>query len=116
MAALGATRRALRERSSGERHTDGCASFRPCCIAALPQLQSLRAHLARLQTPHLASALCALLLTLRFFVGHIEPRLAALGVMIYALVIYQLRAKAIRTRTSQPYDDRLGPVRSRGGR
>jgi hypothetical protein len=34
----------------------------------------------------------------------------ALGVMIYALVVYQLRARSIRLRTGAPYDDRLGPV------
>jgi len=34
----------------------------------------------------------------------------AMGVMIYALVIYQSRARAIRQRTGAPYDDRLGPV------
>jgi hypothetical protein len=34
----------------------------------------------------------------------------AMGVMIYALVIYQSRARAIRKRTGAPYDDRLGPV------
>jgi hypothetical protein len=33
-----------------------------------------------------------------------------MGVMIYALVIYQSRARAIRKRTGAPYDDRLGPV------
>jgi hypothetical protein len=33
-----------------------------------------------------------------------------MGVMVYALVIYQFRAKAIRTRSGAPYDDRLGPV------
>lgn len=33
-----------------------------------------------------------------------------MGVMIYALVIYQYRARAIRQRTGAPYDDRLGPV------
>jgi hypothetical protein len=33
-----------------------------------------------------------------------------MAVMVYALVIYQLRAKAIRLRTGAPYDDRLGPV------
>lgn len=34
----------------------------------------------------------------------------AMGVMLYALVIYQMRARAIRLRTGAPYDDRLGPV------
>jgi len=34
----------------------------------------------------------------------------AMGVMIYALFIYQSRAKAIRQRTGAPYDDRLGPT------
>ncbi|EAL23202.1 hypothetical protein CNBA5460 [Cryptococcus deneoformans B-3501A] len=33
----------------------------------------------------------------------------AMGVMLYALVIYQMRARAIRLRTGAPYDDRLGP-------
>lgn len=33
-----------------------------------------------------------------------------MAVMIYALVIYQMRARAIRLRTGAPYDDRLGPV------
>lgn len=33
-----------------------------------------------------------------------------MGVMVYALVIYQMRARAIRQRTGAPYDDRLGPV------
>lgn len=36
----------------------------------------------------------------------------AMGVMLYALVIYQMRARAIRLRTGAPYDDRLGPVSS----
>lgn len=36
--------------------------------------------------------------------------LIALGVMIYALVVYQLRARSIRLRTGAPYDDRLGPT------
>lgn len=30
--------------------------------------------------------------------------------MIYALVVYQRRAHAIRNRSGAPYDDRLGPV------
>lgn len=34
----------------------------------------------------------------------------AMAVMVYALVIYQMRARAIRLRTGAPYDDRLGPV------
>lgn len=34
----------------------------------------------------------------------------AVGVMIYALTVYQRRARAIRDRTGAPYDDRLGPV------
>ncbi len=34
----------------------------------------------------------------------------AVGVMVYALTIYQLRARAIRLRTGRPYDDRFGPV------
>jgi hypothetical protein len=33
-----------------------------------------------------------------------------MAVMIYALVIYQMRARSIRLRTGAPYDDRLGPV------
>jgi len=33
-----------------------------------------------------------------------------MAVMIYALTIYQLRARSIRLRTGAPYDDRLGPV------
>jgi len=33
-----------------------------------------------------------------------------MGVMIYALIIYQSRARSIRKRTGAPYDDRLGPV------
>jgi hypothetical protein len=33
-----------------------------------------------------------------------------MAVMVYALIIYQMRAKAIRLRTGAPYDDRLGPV------
>lgn len=37
-----------------------------------------------------------------------------MGVMVYALVIYQMRARAIRQRTGAPYDDRLGPVRIPG--
>lgn len=32
--------------------------------------------------------------------------------MLYALTVYQARAKAIRERTGAPYDDRLGPVSS----
>nr|XP_031861999.1 uncharacterized protein CI109_002412 [Kwoniella shandongensis]KAA5529071.1 hypothetical protein CI109_002412 [Kwoniella shandongensis] len=32
-----------------------------------------------------------------------------MAVMIYALVVYQMRARAIRLRTGAPYDDRLGP-------
>ncbi|GHJ87341.1 hypothetical protein NliqN6_3743 [Naganishia liquefaciens] len=36
--------------------------------------------------------------------------LVAMGVMVYALIIYQYRAKAIRTRSGAPYDDRLGPT------
>jgi hypothetical protein len=36
--------------------------------------------------------------------------IVAMGVMVYALIIYQYRAKAIRTRSGAPYDDRLGPV------
>lgn len=46
-------------------------------------------------------------------VGKISAALytiVAMGVMVYALVIYQYRAKAIRTRSGAPYDDRLGPV------
>ncbi|KAJ9122499.1 GTPase regulator Nrf1 [Naganishia vaughanmartiniae] len=46
-------------------------------------------------------------------VGKISAALytiVAMGVMVYALVIYQFRAKAIRTRSGAPYDDRLGPV------
>lgn len=39
--------------------------------------------------------------------------LVAVGVMVYALIIYQYRAKAIRTRSGAPYDDRLGPVSCR---
>lgn len=39
--------------------------------------------------------------------------LVAMGVMVYALIIYQYRAKAIRTRSGAPYDDRLGPVSCR---
>lgn len=34
----------------------------------------------------------------------------AMAVMLYALVIYQMRARSIRLRTGAPYDDRLGPV------
>jgi uncharacterized membrane protein YidH (DUF202 family) len=34
----------------------------------------------------------------------------AVGVMIYALTVYQRRARAIRTRSGAPYDDRLGPT------
>jgi len=34
----------------------------------------------------------------------------AVGVMIYALSVYQRRAKAIRERSGAPYDDRFGPV------
>lgn len=34
----------------------------------------------------------------------------AMGVMIYALVIYHWRSAAIRKRGSGPYDDRLGPT------
>lgn len=30
--------------------------------------------------------------------------------MIYALSVYQRRAKAIRERSGAPYDDRFGPV------
>ncbi|KAJ9098603.1 vacuolar transporter chaperone [Naganishia friedmannii] len=47
-------------------------------------------------------------------VGRISAALytiVAMGVMVYALVIYQFRAKAIRTRSGAPYDDRLGPKR-----
>ena len=33
-----------------------------------------------------------------------------MAVMLYALVIYQMRARSIRLRTGAPYDDRLGPV------
>ena len=33
-----------------------------------------------------------------------------MGVMLYALVVYQMRARSIRLRTGAPYDDRLGPV------
>jgi hypothetical protein len=33
-----------------------------------------------------------------------------MAVMIYALTIYQMRARSIRLRTGAPYDDRLGPV------
>lgn len=36
--------------------------------------------------------------------------IVAIGVMVYALVVYQMRAKAIRLRTGAPYDDRLGPT------
>jgi len=36
----------------------------------------------------------------------------AMAVMVYALVVYQMRAKSIRLRTGAPYDDRLGPVSS----
>nr|ODO04112.1 vacuolar transporter chaperone 1 [Cryptococcus depauperatus CBS 7855] len=36
--------------------------------------------------------------------------ITAMGVMLYALTIYQLRARAIRLRTGAPYDDRLGPT------
>lgn len=32
--------------------------------------------------------------------------------MLYALTVYQSRAKAIRERSGAPYDDRLGPVSS----
>lgn len=35
-----------------------------------------------------------------------------MAVMLYALVVYQMRARSIRLRTGAPYDDRLGPVRS----
>ncbi|GFZ44484.1 Vacuolar transporter chaperone 1 [Saitozyma sp. JCM 24511] len=34
----------------------------------------------------------------------------AMAVMIYALVVYQMRARSIRLRTGAPYDDRLGPT------
>ncbi|RSH78074.1 GTPase regulator Nrf1 [Apiotrichum porosum] len=34
----------------------------------------------------------------------------AVGVMIYALSVYQRRAKAIRERSGAPYDDRFGPT------
>ena len=34
----------------------------------------------------------------------------AMGVMLYALIVYQMRARSIRLRTGAPYDDRLGPV------
>ncbi|EJT46768.1 GTPase regulator Nrf1 [Trichosporon asahii var. asahii CBS 2479] len=34
----------------------------------------------------------------------------AIGVMLYALTVYQARAKAIRERSGAPYDDRLGPT------
>lgn len=34
----------------------------------------------------------------------------AMVVMLYALVVYQMRARSIRLRTGAPYDDRLGPV------
>ncbi|CAK9787020.1 hypothetical protein CC85DRAFT_277366 [Cutaneotrichosporon oleaginosum] len=34
----------------------------------------------------------------------------AVGVMVYALSVYQRRARAIRTRSGAPYDDRLGPT------
>ncbi|BEI83776.1 hypothetical protein CcaverHIS002_0403800 [Cutaneotrichosporon cavernicola] len=46
-------------------------------------------------------------------VGHIAAAMytvIAVGVMIYALVVYQRRARAIRTRSGAPYDDRLGPT------
>lgn len=33
-----------------------------------------------------------------------------MAVMVYALTIYQMRARSIRLRTGAPYDDRLGPV------
>ena len=31
-------------------------------------------------------------------------------VMIYAVVVFNVRARAIRLRTGAPYDDRIGPV------
>lgn len=34
----------------------------------------------------------------------------AMAVMIYALTVYQMRARSIRLRTGAAYDDRLGPV------
>ncbi|KIR30936.1 vacuolar transporter chaperone 1 [Cryptococcus deuterogattii 99/473] len=48
------------------------------------------------------------------YVGKISAAMytiIAMGVMLYALVIYQMRARAIRLRTGAPYDDRLGPIR-----
>lgn len=44
--------------------------------------------------------------------AQIKADVIALAVMIYALVVYHMRAKAIRLRTGAPYDDRLGPVSS----
>lgn len=38
------------------------------------------------------------------------PLPTAMGVMIYALIIFQTRARSIRKKTGAPYDDRLGPV------
>lgn len=42
--------------------------------------------------------------------GASELRFVALAVMLYALTVYQMRARSIRLRTGAPYDDRLGPV------
>lgn len=42
-----------------------------------------------------------------------KANLPAIGVMLYALTVYQARAKAIRERSGAPYDDRLGPVSRR---
>lgn len=42
--------------------------------------------------------------------------LVAMAVMIYALVVYQMRARSIRLRTGAPYDDRLGPVSAQATR
>ncbi|EPQ27330.1 uncharacterized protein PFL1_05252 [Pseudozyma flocculosa PF-1] len=59
------------------------------------------------------SALAAGLLNFGDKIGRISAAMfsfVAMAIMVYALVTYHWRAKAIRNRGSGPYDDRLGPT------